>query len=51
MHPVSLSFVVPPDEPVRIVPYDPVWPERFERERAALLGAIGDWVGVTLVLL
>src|SRR5271165_1190064 len=32
------------DEPVRIVPYDPVWPERFEEERAALADAIGDWV-------
>jgi GrpB-like predicted nucleotidyltransferase (UPF0157 family)/ketosteroid isomerase-like protein len=32
------------DEPVRIVPYDPSWPERFEEERAALADAIGDWV-------
>jgi GrpB-like predicted nucleotidyltransferase (UPF0157 family) len=30
-------------EPVRIVPYDPVWPERFEQERSALAAAIGDW--------
>lgn len=32
------------DEPVRIVPYDLAWPERFEQERAALTDAIGDWV-------
>jgi GrpB-like predicted nucleotidyltransferase (UPF0157 family) len=32
------------DEPIRIVPYDPMWPERFEQERAALEGAIGEWV-------
>jgi GrpB-like predicted nucleotidyltransferase (UPF0157 family) len=32
------------DEPIRIVPYDPKWPERFERERAALEDAIGEWV-------
>jgi GrpB-like predicted nucleotidyltransferase (UPF0157 family) len=32
------------DEPVRIVPYDPSWPECFEEECAALADAIGDWV-------
>jgi GrpB-like predicted nucleotidyltransferase (UPF0157 family) len=32
------------DEPIRIVPYDPTWPGRFERERALLEGAIGEWV-------
>jgi GrpB-like predicted nucleotidyltransferase (UPF0157 family)/ketosteroid isomerase-like protein len=32
------------DEPVRIVPYDPSWPERFEEERAALADVISDWV-------
>ncbi len=32
------------DEPVHIVPYDPEWPQRFERERVALEGAIGAWV-------
>jgi GrpB-like predicted nucleotidyltransferase (UPF0157 family) len=32
------------DEPIRIVPYDPTWPERFEQECAALEGAIGEWV-------
>jgi GrpB-like predicted nucleotidyltransferase (UPF0157 family)/8-oxo-dGTP pyrophosphatase MutT (NUDIX family) len=31
------------DEPVRIVPYDDSWPERFLEERAALSIAIGDW--------
>lgn len=32
------------DEPIRIVPYDPRWPARFERESAALTDAIGEWV-------
>jgi GrpB-like predicted nucleotidyltransferase (UPF0157 family) len=32
------------DEPIRIVPYDPTWPERFERECQALEDAIGEWV-------
>lgn len=32
------------DEPIRIVPYDPVWPERFERERVLLQEAIGQWI-------
>ncbi len=31
-------------EPVRIVPYDPVWPGMFEEERAVLEDAIGSWV-------
>jgi GrpB-like predicted nucleotidyltransferase (UPF0157 family) len=31
-------------EPVRIVPYDPAWPARFQEERAALVAAIGDWI-------
>jgi GrpB-like predicted nucleotidyltransferase (UPF0157 family) len=32
------------EERVRIEPYDPSWPARFEEERAALAEAIGDWV-------
>jgi GrpB-like predicted nucleotidyltransferase (UPF0157 family)/RimJ/RimL family protein N-acetyltransferase len=32
------------DEPVRIVPYDAAWPERFEQERAALASAIAGQV-------
>lgn len=32
------------DEPIRLVAYDPSWPNRFDRERAALAGAIGRWV-------
>ncbi len=32
------------DEPIRIVPYDPRWPARFEQESAALTDAIGEWV-------
>lgn len=32
------------DEPVRIVPYDPAWPQRFSAEKAALERAIGDLV-------
>ena len=31
-------------EPIRLEPYDPTWPSRFEDERAALTAAIGDWV-------
>lgn len=31
------------DEPVRIVPYDPSWPSRFEAEARALEEAIGSW--------
>ena len=32
------------DEAIRIVPFDREWPVRFERERAALTDAIGEWV-------
>ncbi len=32
------------EEPIRILAYDPVWPARFERERAALQEAVGPWV-------
>ncbi len=32
-----------PDEPIRLSPYDPAWPARFEQERAALQEAIGEW--------
>jgi GrpB-like predicted nucleotidyltransferase (UPF0157 family)/GNAT superfamily N-acetyltransferase len=31
------------DEPVRLIPYDPSWPERFAKERAALRETIGGW--------
>lgn len=31
------------EEPIRIAPYDPRWPERFERERVALAATIGRW--------
>jgi GrpB-like predicted nucleotidyltransferase (UPF0157 family) len=30
------------EEPVRIEPYDPSWPARFEEERAALADVLGD---------
>jgi GrpB-like predicted nucleotidyltransferase (UPF0157 family) len=30
-----------PDEPIRLRPYDPTWPARFEQERAVLEAAIG----------
>ena len=29
------------DEPIRIAPYDPEWPARFEQERLALEGVLG----------
>jgi len=29
---------------IEIAPYDPAWPDAFERERAAILGALGDLV-------
>ena len=32
-----------PDEPIRLVPYDPTWPDRFAEERDALDDAIGPW--------
>ena len=32
------------DERIRVVSYDPSWPERFEAERALLADAIGPWV-------
>jgi GrpB-like predicted nucleotidyltransferase (UPF0157 family) len=32
------------DEPIRVVAYDPQWPARFERERALLVEAIGEWI-------
>ncbi len=31
------------DEPIRLVPYDPSWPNRFDQERSALESAIGAW--------
>lgn len=31
------------DEPIRLVPYDPSWPDRFAEEQAALEHAIGEW--------
>jgi GrpB-like predicted nucleotidyltransferase (UPF0157 family) len=31
-------------EPVKLEPYDPNWPARFEQERAVLETVIGDWV-------
>ena len=32
-----------PDEPIRIVAYDPSWPDQFIAERSALEEAIGVW--------
>lgn len=32
------------EEPIRIVPYDESWPERFEAERAVLARFIRPWV-------
>jgi len=33
----------PADERIRLAPYDPDWPARFESERRLLDGAIGKW--------
>jgi GrpB-like predicted nucleotidyltransferase (UPF0157 family) len=30
-------------EPIRLEPYDPSWPSRYEEERAVLEAAIGEW--------
>ncbi len=30
------------DRPYRVVPYDPTWPEKFEKERAKLADVFGD---------
>jgi GrpB-like predicted nucleotidyltransferase (UPF0157 family) len=35
---------MPSNEPIRLMPPDPGWPARFEREQALLVDAIGDWV-------
>jgi GrpB-like predicted nucleotidyltransferase (UPF0157 family) len=32
------------DAPVRLVRYDPRWPELFDREKALLEAAIGQWI-------
>lgn len=32
------------DESIRLSPYDPSWPARFEEERVALEDVIGEWV-------
>lgn len=32
------------DEPIRILPYDHSWPDRFQREKRLLEQAIGPWI-------
>jgi len=32
------------DAPVRIVPYDPAWPELFEKERVMLASQLAEWL-------
>ncbi|HVY78310.1 MAG TPA: GrpB family protein [Solirubrobacterales bacterium] len=32
------------DEPIQLAPPDPAWPARFELERKALEGVIGEWI-------
>lgn len=42
-----MSYPLPvstPRHPVDLRPYDPAWPARYERERAAIVGALGDLV-------
>jgi GrpB-like predicted nucleotidyltransferase (UPF0157 family) len=39
-----LEILEPTDEQVRVVAYDPAWPDRFERERASLEQALGPWI-------
>jgi GrpB-like predicted nucleotidyltransferase (UPF0157 family) len=34
----------PPDAPVELAPYDPAWPSRFDQERIAIRGALGDLI-------
>jgi GrpB-like predicted nucleotidyltransferase (UPF0157 family) len=31
------------DEPIRLAPYEPSWPDRFDQERTALEEAMGTW--------
>ncbi len=31
------------DQPIRLVPYDPSWPDRFAEEQSALDAVVGDW--------
>lgn len=40
---LSVHQRMPNDEPIRLVPYDPSWPSRFETEKDALRGLIGEW--------
>jgi GrpB-like predicted nucleotidyltransferase (UPF0157 family) len=32
------------EEPIFLVPYDPLWPQRFEEERAVLASALQAWL-------
>lgn len=32
------------DEPIRLVPYDPAWPARYEAEAAVLRDRLGAWI-------
>ena len=41
---MTVRVTEPADEPIRIAPYDPEWPARFDRECDLLRGAIGTWV-------
>jgi GrpB-like predicted nucleotidyltransferase (UPF0157 family) len=36
------------EEPVYLVPYDPVWPRRFEEERELLARALAPWIAGTI---
>lgn len=45
--PAAMSYPLPvstPDHPVNLRPYDAAWPARYERERAAIVRALGNLV-------
>ena len=43
-----MNWISNPQAPIHLVEYDEKWPERFEEERRALVGAIGRYVAGTI---